>query len=275
MRETPFCEGVGHPERRSRSFNRLLELSENKLWQRRKLNTEPKKKKKRWWIDREDYRKTKAKRARRQRTNSRLLTCARGLPCRPTVGLYWWKSVWITHTLFSILTARSLPCCLRPSAVQGGSEARVCSLEAAPSQWECVCVCVWGGCAVPATWPWEGGCVEGMERWKEVSTPPRTTPSVHTHTHTHTHPQIQAHLFLSPCLKPNHLVTAGKHMETNCQPPPQQCVSSPPLRKLKHKVGVFVIFFWAAHSSTDTTGSSKRFSVRVAGKNRILRLTIW
>lgn len=30
-----------------------------------------------------------------------VLTCARV----PPVALYWWKSVWITHTLFSILTA--------------------------------------------------------------------------------------------------------------------------------------------------------------------------
>lgn len=60
------------------------------------------------------------------------LTWAKRPPCTPMLARYWWKSVWITQTLFSILTACICPCCLHPSRLQRPSEA--CT---------CVCVCVW------------------------------------------------------------------------------------------------------------------------------------
>lgn len=81
---------------------------------------------------------TQKKRKKKEESkSSRLLTCTRDLLCRATVGRYWWKSVWITQTLFSILTAHSLPCCLHPDGLWGGSEGCVFSWGCL-ELWECV-----------------------------------------------------------------------------------------------------------------------------------------
>lgn len=57
------------------------------------------------------------------------LTWARCLLWTPGKGLYWWKSVWITHTLFSILST--------------GTHCPSCCLLQAPR-----------GSELSVTWPW-------------------------------------------------------------------------------------------------------------------------